>query len=148
MSLDEGKTISVIEGFVELRLRHNRGVAWGIGADLPTDVQRGVFPLVSALIGFVLVLYYNRIPVEERLRRVSVALVLGGGLGNLLDRVRSGSVTDFIALHSGGAGWTMSGTFNLGDVWLVVGVVMLSVLTVARPVARGQGGSMSDGGSP
>lgn len=147
MSLDNGETISIIEDFVELRLRHNRGVAWGLGASLPDAFQRVAFPLLGAIIGVVLVIYYKRLRDEDRLQRVAVALVLGGGLGNLIDRIRGGSVVDFIAIHMGGGGWTMSGTFNLGDVWLIVGVVLLAIMTGVR----GSGGTRStmiEGGSP
>lgn len=147
MSLTDGEKISVIEGIVELRLRHNRGVAWGMGASLPSAVQRIVFPVVGTIIGFVLVVYYKRLRREDRIRKAAVALVIGGGLGNLFDRIRGGSVVDFIAIHMGGEGWTMSGTFNLGDVWLIVGVLMLAIMTAARP-GGGQRSSMVEGGSP
>ncbi|WP_395442833.1 signal peptidase II [Caulobacter sp. UC70_42] len=56
------------------------------------------------------------------LRAAALALILGGALGNLLDRVRMGVVTDFIDLHLGEAHFP---TFNLADTAITVGVVLM-----------------------
>lgn len=149
MALDEGEVIPLLSGplDLDLRLRSNRGVAWGLGATLPPTFQRVAFPLVSAIIGVVLVVFFRRLPGDDLGRRVSVAMILGGGTGNLIDRLHAGSVVDFIGIHLGGEGWSMSGTFNLGDAWIIVGVVILLVTTSLRE-RRGRGRLMGDGGSP
>jgi len=61
---------------------------------------------------------------------VAASLIAGGALGNLLDRLRSGAVTDFIDLHWGDAHWP---TFNLADAALTLGIVILLVASALRP---------------
>jgi signal peptidase II len=137
-SIPPDRVIPVIDGILDLRLRHNHGVAWGLGADLPARAQRALFPAAAALIGAGLLGLYLRLPVEARARRVAVALVLGGGAGNFVDRIRFGYVVDFIASHLSRPGWTMSGTFNLADVLMVGGFVILAGAVGASRDRRGR----------
>lgn len=60
---------------------------------------------------------------------VALSLIVGGALGNILDRVRHGAVTDFIELHAGAISWP---TFNLADSAIVSGVGLLMLATLRR----------------
>jgi signal peptidase II len=124
---------TVIPGFIDLVHVENTGVAFGLFAAGSSTL--GV--LILTLLGMValgLVLYYFlRTPESNRVVLVSLALILGGAIGNLIDRVMSGSVTDFIDVYVGTHHWP---TFNTADSAITVGIVLLSIdaLLVRRPV--------------
>lgn len=125
IALSNGRTVSLLGEVFELRYRHNPGVAWGLGAALDTDIKRFLFPILFLVIGVALVALYRRTKVDEHFRRVGISLILGGGVGNVVDRLRLGQVVDFIGVDFSGSNWTMSGTFNFADVWMVVGALMV-----------------------
>ena len=124
--------VTVVPGFIDLIHVENTGVAFGLFAagSSPTGV------LALTLLGMValaLVLYYFwRTPESNRVVLVSLALILGGAVGNLVDRVMSGSVTDFIDVYVGTHHWP---TFNAADSAITIGIVLLSIdaLWVRRP---------------
>jgi signal peptidase II len=130
--LEEEEVVPVIGEVIDVRLRQNTGVAWGLGAGLGQWGRRVLFPAVGVGVGLLLLGLYRGLREEERLLRVATALIIGGGLGNLADRLRLGHVVDFIAVHVGGDGRGMSGTFNLADAALVVGVVFVVVGVLFR----------------
>ncbi|MXZ45612.1 MAG: signal peptidase II [Chloroflexi bacterium] len=115
--LAEGETWPA--GFELIRLSHveNTGAAFGI--------LQGAGPLlvISSIVGVVvvLVLLYTA-PAGDRLYTAALALVLGGAVGNLIDRVLRGEVTDFIDP-------THYPAFNLADSSIVVGVIALILLS-------------------
>ena len=119
--LSEGETWP--EGFELIRISHveNSGAAFGI-------LQGGgPFLIASSILGAVIVLIFLRAaPPGDRLYETALALVLGGALGNLIDRLFRGTVTDFIDP-------THYPAFNIADSSIVVGVFALAVLTLVRP---------------
>lgn len=130
---------------IELRLRHNPGVAWGLGEGLPLGLRRVLFPALGLVIGLVMIVWTRRLPEDRRLVPVGVALVLGGGIGNAVDRLRAGAVIDFIGVDVGSERWTMSGTFNIADAAMVVGVALIVV--GSRGDREEREGTMGEGGS-
>ena len=114
-----GERIGVAPG-IHLVRTSNHGVAFGLEA--------GNKVLVTALVvgALVALLAYFLTHASRPLIWLPTGLLLGGALGNLLDRVRSGSVTDFIQLP---LGWP---PFNLADVSIVVGVALL-LLVIEAP---------------
>jgi signal peptidase II len=125
--------VTVVPGFFDLVHVENTGVAFGLFAAGGSTM--GVVALtLLGMIALGLVLYYFlRTPESNRVVLVSLALILGGAIGNLVDRVMSGSVTDFIDLYVGTHHWP---TFNAADSAISVGIVLLSIdaLFVRRPV--------------
>jgi len=92
---------------------HNTGAAFGM---LP---QAGiVFAFVQAIVAVALVIWYDRLPVRHLLVRIAVGLVSAGAVGNLIDRLHTGYVVDFLHFHF----WPI---FNLADSAVVAGVVVL-----------------------
>ncbi|MDP9033238.1 MAG: signal peptidase II [Myxococcota bacterium] len=111
-----------------LVLAKNRGGAWGLLQSTSENVRRPFFLLVSvAAIVFIMSLY-RRIHPRQRALRWGLPLVLGGALGNVLDRIRSGQVIDFIDAHVLYKGidrhWP---TFNVADIAICVGVGLMAV---------------------
>lgn len=118
MTLNE--TIPVVGDVVRLTYIHNEGAAFGLSVG-PHSSQ--VF-LVLAAVASVLVLYLLlSAPREERMQRVALALILGGALGNIIDRVRWSMVVDFIQVGVAGHFWPI---FNVADSAVTIGAVLLA----------------------
>jgi signal peptidase II len=116
------ETRPVITGFLSLTLVHNTGAAFGILAGERSPVRTWFFPLVSLLaIGVVLWLLWRLRP-EQKLEAAALSLILGGALGNVVDRVRFGKVIDFIDVHFRTYHWP---AFNVADAAISVGVFVL-----------------------
>lgn len=109
-----------VTSFFNLVLVHNKGAAFSFLADAG-GWQRWFFAAVAFVISVVLVVMLRR-QHRNRLLALALALVLGGALGNLWDRVTLGHVVDFVQLHAGGWSWP---AFNVADSAISVGVVLL-----------------------
>jgi signal peptidase II len=115
--LDDGP-VDVIEGVLSLRLTYNSGGAFGIAQGLPA-----LFLIATAVVVAVILLWAKRL--DEPSLEVPLGLILGGGLGNVADRLfrgNDGRVVDFIDLHV----WPV---FNLADSSIFIGVVLILVLS-------------------
>jgi signal peptidase II len=118
LRLEERVTVPVLPVF-SLTWVENRGVSMGL---LPADGELGRWLLV-ALTGVIAAVVAVWIRREERaLEQVALALVLGGAIGNIVDRVRLGYVIDFLHLHVGH--WSFY-VFNVADAAITIGVVLL-----------------------
>ena len=124
--------LTVVPRFLDLVHVENTGVAFGLFAAGSSSL--GVLALtLLGMVALALVLYYFwRTPENNRVVLFSLALILGGAIGNLMDRVMSGSVTDFIDVYVGTHHWP---TFNVADSAISIGIVLLSIdaLWVRRP---------------
>jgi signal peptidase II len=116
--------------FFNLVLVHNTGAAFSFLAQAG-GWQRWFFTAVAIVISAVLV-WMLRKPGTGALLSCGLALVLGGALGNLYDRVTLGYVVDFVQLHAGG--WYFP-AFNVADSAITAGVVLL-IADSLRPAAR------------
>jgi signal peptidase II len=143
--LDSG-TVEVWNNHVTLVLARNRGGAWGLLQSTSENVRRPFFLLVSvAAIAFIMTLY-RRLLSRQRALRWGLPLVLGGALGNVLDRIRYGQVVDFIDVHWVWPRWLSGGatfhwpTFNVADIAICVGVGLMAIDMFtskrAHPVSR------------
>jgi len=118
MSLNE--TIPVVGDVVRLTYIHNEGAAFGLSIGAYSSQ---VF-LVLAAIASALVLYLLlTAPQGERMQRIALALILGGALGNIIDRIRWSMVVDFIQVGISGHFWPI---FNVADSAVTIGAAMLA----------------------
>ena len=129
--LGESRTITP---FFNLVLVHNAGAAFSFLAGAG-GWQRWFFTVVTVVISAVILVMLRR-GHEDRLLASALALVLGGALGNLHDRVRFGHVVDFVQLHAGGYYFP---AFNVADSAITVGVALL-IWESLRPGARAPAG--------
>ncbi len=108
-----------------LRITHvtNPGIAFGISASSGVSL---LIPLAMILAS--LVLYWRFERSKSALLNVGTGLFIGGTLGNLVDRITQGHVTDFIDVVTSGG--TVSTVFNLADIFIITGVVMLEVFLI------------------
>jgi signal peptidase II len=117
----------VIDGFFKLRYSENQGVAFGM---LQNMTGGRVVLTLMAVAAFALVLYYLRKSESQATRlHVALGLVGGGAIGNLIDRMMYGRVTDFIVWHVKDHEWP---AFNIADAALCIGVGLM-VLDMVRP---------------
>ena len=115
------KTLHVIPGFFDFTLRYNRGAAWGILANSP-GWQRWFLIALGFVATIVIYIWLGRLSKREKMEGFGLALILGGAIGNLIDRVTFGEVTDFILLYYKDWEWP---AFNLADSAICIGVAFL-----------------------
>jgi signal peptidase II len=118
-------------GFITLRLAQNPGVAFSLGADAPSWIVTAVTATAVVLIAAMAWRGTLRPP-------LAAGLLLGGGLGNLLDRLAGGTVTDFFDL-----GWFPS--FNVADIALNVGVGLVLLVGLFHRDEHGRTDGEADG---
>src|SRR5262252_6427865 len=120
LTLHDG--VQVIPGFFRIIHTENRGAAFGLFADSPSEWKVGLlilFSLIALLIVSAL-LWKNSHSMTTT--GIGLALILGGAIGNLWDRVMSGHVVDFLLFYIGSYQWP---AFNLADSAIVVGAGLL-----------------------
>lgn len=120
-SFDYGEARAVT-GFFNLVLTHNKGAAFSFLASAG-GWQRGFF-IGIALIAIVVISVLLARHSGEKLFCLSLALILGGAIGNVVDRIALGYVVDFLDFYIGGWHWP---AFNLADSAITVGAVLLVV---------------------
>jgi len=111
--------VTVIDNIFTLTYVKNPGVAFGWFPDwrLP--------PIIMALTMIIIITYYSlKLPEEERITRWALALLVGGAIGNLYDRVMYGFVVDFFLFHFGSFDFPV---FNIADITIDIGVFILFV---------------------
>jgi signal peptidase II len=113
----------IIEGFFYLTHVRNPGAAFGLFAPAPAELRLTFFIGISALAIVVILSYYHRLAPGDRLSALALGMILGGALGNLVDRVRYGEVIDFLHFRLW-KGYTWP-DFNFADSFIVVGVGFL-----------------------
>lgn len=108
----------VIPGFFQIVHVRNQGIAFGLFADSPSAAKTLLVIALSAaaLLGVGYVLWTSTAGGARQ--NAALALILGGALGNLFDRVRAGEVVDFLDFYVGGFHWP---SFNVADSAIVVG---------------------------
>lgn len=131
------RPVAVIAEHWHFKYVENPGAAWGMLGGLEEGLRLPFFYASTALaIGFLL-LFYWRLPENQRLLQVAIALVVGGAVGNFIDRVSRGYVIDFVDWHWKNQPNLHWPTFNVADVWICVGVALLlsKSLFARSPVA-------------
>jgi signal peptidase II len=129
--LMDGRPISLWNNVVRLQYAENPGAFMSLGAAWSPGLRNLMFVVVNGLVLPLMVVFTVRSPEIGRWQRVGVALIVGGGLGNLVDRfTNSGAVIDFISM---GIGPWRTGIFNVADVAVLGGVLFVLVFS-----ARGE----------
>ena len=130
-SLTYYQEVKVIPGFFNLVYIHNPGGAFGIFAKNQGNLQSLIFIAIAiAAMGLVLYLYRNT-PSEYPVLSIGLALIFGGAMGNMIDRIRLGKVIDFIDLYVSSLHWP---AFNIADSAITIGMVIFGFYIVFRKV--------------
>ena len=125
------ESVVVIPSFFSLTRVHNYGAAFGLMNAAEFPFKTVVLSIVATLALGALSWYGATLPVEQRLARLGLALIIGGAAGNLMDRLRSGYVVDFVDLYW--RDWHFW-AFNVADAAITVGVslMILDLLQIGR----------------
>lgn len=115
------QSIPVIEGFFHLTYVRNKGAAFGILAGGPPWLRLSFLIAFSIAAVIFVLITLRRLPPEEKMLTIALTLILGGAVGNLIDRVLRGEVIDFFDFHYRGFHWP---AFNIADSCITVGVAL------------------------
>ena len=107
--------------FLDFILVLNPGISFGIFSN-GDDIQRWILSIISILVIFYL--YYWSTKSPSKLTKISLFIMIGGALGNVLDRLTYGKVIDFISLHVFDYYWYV---FNIADIAIVLGGLMVLI---------------------
>ena len=124
-------SVVVIPGFVDFTRVHNTGAAFGMLNSVEFPFKTVVLSLVALIALGGVAWYASSVPLGDRLARVGIAGVLGGAIGNLIDRAKDGYVLDFVdAYWNGWHFWA----FNVADAAITFGVIfmILDIVGVGR----------------
>lgn len=115
--------IDVIPPYLDFRMAWNRGVNFGLGAS-DSDMMRWVLIAVALGISAIVIIWVRR----ERMgliAQVSAGLLVGGAIGNVIDRLAYGAVADFINMSC--CGWQNPWSFNVADIAVFLGAIGLAL---------------------
>ena len=120
-NIEFNEEIDIISNFFKMTYVRNTGAAWSIMDDRGYIVQ---IISIMIILGIIWYLYKNK--PENKVEIIAYGLILGGAIGNLLDRVIHGYVIDFISIKILGYNYPI---FNLADIFIVSGVIILMIYT-------------------
>ncbi len=111
--------IPIIAGLFDITHIHNPGGAFGLMAGMGAVLRTVIFLFVSSLAVGLIFYFYQKTPPTHTLLATGFALILGGAVGNLIDRIRFGIVVDFLDLYLGDYHWP---AFNIADSAITMGI--------------------------
>jgi len=126
----------LLSGVLQLTYVRNRGAAFGILSEARLPYQSWLFAAIGVAVLLAIGIYGWRLPAGSSLPRLTLALMIGGAVGNLIDRVRLGYVIDFIDVYWGRHHWP---AFNVADSSITIGVALLVLDMVRQPRAQPAG---------
>lgn len=116
-----GEEIIIIEPYLSFLSHRNRGAAWGM-----LEGQMWLFYIVTVVVAAGIIYYFHKEAQGHRLFGISLMLLLGGAIGNFIDRLVSGEVVDFISVLIPVINYDFP-IFNIADAALSIGVVTLII---------------------
>lgn len=117
-----GEQITVIGDFFYLTSHRNSGAAWGV-----LQGQMGFFYVITAIVVVGLIYFMQKYARESQLLAIALSLILGGAIGNFIDRLFRKEVVDFFDFIIFGYDYPI---FNIADSALVVGVILVIIITI------------------
>ena len=128
--------VPLVDGLVSLSHVRNHGAAFGLLSDWNLPYQSLLLSTLSLAALTAIATYFVRLPVAARLPRTALALVLGGAVGNVIDRLRLGYVVDFVHVYWREYQWP---DFNAADSAITIGVALLVIDILSSPETEPQG---------
>jgi len=115
-NVDMGELIEIIRNFFYITYIRNKGAAWSI-------FQNGRYFFIVMTIFTSIVIIYLLLKSKNRIFSLSLSFILGGAIGNLIDRIAVGSVVDFLEFHF----WSYRfPVFNVADIFITTGTILLA----------------------
>jgi len=124
--------------FLQIYHVRNKAIAFSLGVGIPDTIKPALFVVLPLLVLGVLFWYYLKSNDFTRMQRWAVAGILGGGMGNIIDRIfRSEGVVDFISVKLYGLfGWERWPTFNVADSSVVVCCILLFITIIIDSINK------------
>lgn len=122
--IDINSPIEIIKNFFYLTYTHNTGAAFSI-----LTGQRIFLILIALVILIILFNYLRKNKVEGKIEKTAFSFIIGGSLGNLIDRIIKGYVIDFISIKIFGYNFPI---FNIADTFIVIGVFLLLIILTRK----------------
>ena len=119
--LNVNESFKIIDNFINITHVRNTGVAWSLFTD-----QTSLVLVVSAIVIIGIILYIKKNKPTNNVEKLSYSLILGGAIGNLVERLVHNYVTDFIDINIFNYNYPI---FNLADTFIVIGVILLIIIT-------------------
>ncbi|MGG3451399.1 MULTISPECIES: signal peptidase II [Bacillaceae] len=116
-SMEIGESVKVIDDIIHITSHRNRGAAWGM-----LEGKFWLFYIITAVVVVALVYFMQTEAKGKPLMKTSLAILLGGAIGNFIDRLFRGEVVDFIQTFIFGYHFPI---FNIADAALTIGVLLL-----------------------
>ncbi|HLQ70471.1 MAG TPA: signal peptidase II [Bacillota bacterium] len=117
-----GEHITVIENFFYITSHRNSGAAWGI-----LEGKMGFFYVITVIVVIGLIYYMQKYGKHSKFLAISLSFILGGAIGNFIDRLFRKEVVDFLDFNIFTYNYPI---FNVADSFLVVGVILLLIATI------------------
>ena len=117
-------TVVAVMPYFNLLLTFNKGVSFSL---LTSDSDYAPYLLSAFAVGVSICLLYWLKKEKDKLSRIGLALILGGAIGNVIDRIRFGGVVDFLDFYIGEYHWP---AFNVADSTICIGVVLILIRSV------------------
>jgi signal peptidase II len=117
--LPEHQSVSVIPGFFNITHIRNPGGAFGLLAEASPFLRNLMFLFISSLAVCLIFWFYKKTPQSHPILASGFALIFGGAIGNLIDRIRFGKVVDFLDFFIGNLHWP---AFNIADSAISIGI--------------------------
>ena len=134
-NISPGEMVAVVPGIFNLTLNFNPGVAFGLFASMP-EAQRQIAIGFTTVLALSVVAYLFMRDFRHDLKaQVALSLVVGGAIGNLIDRLQHGHVVDFLDFYWRSYHWP---AFNLADSSICVGVTFLVLYSLLSPAPKSE----------
>ena len=118
-SMELGESIPVIENLLHITSHRNRGAAWGM-----LEGQFWLFYIITAIVVVAIIYFMQKEAKGKPLMKISLAVLLGGAIGNFIDRLFRGEVVDFVQTFIFSYRFPI---FNIADAALTIGVILLFI---------------------
>jgi signal peptidase II len=134
-SLRLHESLPVIDGFFNLAHIRNRGMVFGLMNRPGFDFAFYFLVIASLTAVVIIMIWLFRLKRNDRYLTLGLSLILGGALGNLIDRIRLGEVVDFLDFFVGSYHWH---TFNIADSAITVGTFLVAIILVFKSKKENQ----------
>lgn len=125
-----GESITLVDGVLYFTSHRNPGAAWGMLAG-----QMTFFYIITIIVIGAIIYYMQTYAKNDRILGIGLGLVLGGAIGNFIDRVLYQEVVDFINVYIGTYNYPI---FNIADSALVIGVIFIGYVTLKEEIQKGK----------
>ncbi|PAV29929.1 signal peptidase II [Virgibacillus profundi] len=129
-TMELGEEIIIIENFFSLTSHRNKGAAWGI-----LQGQMMFFYIVTVIVVIGVIYYMQKYAKESKMLAISLSFILGGAIGNFIDRLFRKEVVDFFDFIIFNYDFPI---FNIADSALVVGVFLIIIATIIDETKKGK----------